>query len=665
MALTSTRAAGLILAGLACGCSDALLQPQQQDEQGLDDRLAIRGRVCTALPDATLFPVKVMFLIDKSGSMCVLDPPGSQATAGFCQTYGTAPPGVTQPGRVRALKELMRQFLPLKNVLVSLVPWETSVRGDFPSTPPWFVAGSRIAQPDPTNATQVISPRIDALQNDLGKGTDCQGAFATAYARIEQDVLDTPPPLRARTRYVVVLLTDGVPFPWCAANDNLPVYATPKNPFGIWPDSPGAGCPGTGCYCNATQPTNCPCDPATGTDCQGNTCIPGFVGGTDRNQDYQILDTVDRLVELKRKYNLGDLRVHTLLLFNLGAAIQCGAICARDLFNGLQPDDAHAVAEYFLRQIAEVHGGGTYQEFYDAASISFAQLDYTSLASRFVMKTLLAENVNALPVEDGVAVDSDGDGLADDLDNTFTAGTSRFIPDSDADGYSDGFEYLRRARGFVAGNDPDPRGCRPIAGQPPPLYSCADTDGDGLSETAERYLGAMPTVVDSDADGLPDGVEVKAGLDPTSRNDNLADWDADAVPDLAEVLGHTAPLFRDPAGRGRDAYRYEVTAVPQQDGSVCYDFLTSNVRLLTPDTATSAQKGFNLVTLVFGEAPESNVARDYGAWKAACVWAQFAAPSVRVPLDPEFPVQLRNADFVPLDVFGRANLRTLCKGVPP
>ena len=70
---------------LLAGCTDALLQPVAVEETALDDRLSIRGKVCTGTPSPANFPVKVVFLVDKSGSMCVSDGPGSQDDNGFCQ----------------------------------------------------------------------------------------------------------------------------------------------------------------------------------------------------------------------------------------------------------------------------------------------------------------------------------------------------------------------------------------------------------------------------------------------------------------------------------------------------------------------------------------------------------------------------------------------------
>src|SRR6516164_6944895 len=94
----------LLAAAFAGACSDALVQPLGDSLSNANDRLTIKGRVCTSAPDPNGFPVKVVFIVDQSGSMCVSDPPGSQQGSAFCERtdiQAIVPPGVTTPARVR------------------------------------------------------------------------------------------------------------------------------------------------------------------------------------------------------------------------------------------------------------------------------------------------------------------------------------------------------------------------------------------------------------------------------------------------------------------------------------------------------------------------------------------------------------------------------------
>jgi hypothetical protein len=187
-----------------CSCTDALVQPFSAGVLNADDRLTLRGRVCSPPADPSGFPVKVVFIVDQSGSMCVSDPPGSQEGNGFCDRadiQAIIPPGVTQPARVRALTQLVQQLAGQPNVTVSVVPFETNVKNTWPPTS----SGQRFARP---NAD--LYAYIRNLQNQLGKGTDYQGVLSYVYSLISSDIgaVATLDPARLpRTRYVVVFLT--------------------------------------------------------------------------------------------------------------------------------------------------------------------------------------------------------------------------------------------------------------------------------------------------------------------------------------------------------------------------------------------------------------------------------------------------------------------------
>src|SRR5512139_3065361 len=112
-------AAGLLAASVVA-CTDTLVEPLVQDQTLQDDRLTLKGHVCTAPANPSGFPVKVVLVIDESGSMCVSDPPGSQEGSGFCEQVAVVvPPGVTEPARVRALRKLVSQFRDQPNVQIS------------------------------------------------------------------------------------------------------------------------------------------------------------------------------------------------------------------------------------------------------------------------------------------------------------------------------------------------------------------------------------------------------------------------------------------------------------------------------------------------------------------------------------------------------------------
>lgn len=651
----------LLHATLVLACSDAFIEKKGKDEINVDDRLTISGRVCTERPDRNGFPVKVVFVVDQSGSMCISDPPGAQESSGFCQMAAATVnvTGQLVPARVRALERLLDGFSGQRNVQVALVPFETTVPQSLVVPPTGFV------RPDDA----MLRNTVRGMQSRLGKGTDYQGALAYAYGRIADDInrtLRTAPNLLPRTRYVVVFLTDGVPYPKCAANDNLTQYADDLNPDLTWADSFGAGD-----FCNLI-------DPMDRMDVFGMDNIPSFAGGTDRNQNYQLFAYVDQLMELRDQYNIGDVRLHTVLLFNEEAVRACGPIC-QDVYGQYVrwpgpvpiadgPSAAKRIASWTLQQLAS-RGNGVYQEFNNfsgIAQLNLGALDYSSLFSRNVMKTLFVQPLSSEPGELDRVVDSDGDGQPDEIDNDFTANTSAFDPDSDGDGFTDKFEIDRSGDGFKA-DARDGRGCDPTN---PATRNCRprDAEGDGLSDFAERYLNtwlADNNLIDADGDGIPNGIEVRYGLNPVVPQKDL-DTDGDTVPDVEEIRLGSHPTRRDREFREKNGLQYSFKSQIQTDDSICYDFSVSNLQLVTPPLrAGFSRQGFNLFKVWFGEAPEAGVASDYGTWRAACAWAQYDPPSVRIPSGPETAPLTNMNFFAPAQMINEVDFDTRCVGISP
>jgi hypothetical protein len=70
----------------------------------------------------------------------------------------------------------------------------------------------------------------------------------------------------------------------------------------------------------------------------------------------------------------------------------------------------------------------------------------------------------------------------------------------------------------------------------------ADPDGDGLGNLEEFLAGSNPMNPDTDGGGVPDGWEVKYGLDPTNPDDDAFDMDNDGWDNLKEWQVGTNPL---------------------------------------------------------------------------------------------------------------------------
>lgn len=114
--------------------------------------------------------------------------------------------------------------------------------------------------------------------------------------------------------------------------------------------------------------------------------------------------------------------------------------------------------------------------------------------------------------------DIDGDGLANEDEDLI--GTDRFLADTDGDGAGDGADICPAVSDpEQTDTDGDGRG-----------DACdEDSDGDGLSDSAENRAGSNPFVVDTDGDGLGDGAEVNRGSSPVNP-----DTDGDGVGDARD-----------------------------------------------------------------------------------------------------------------------------------
>jgi hypothetical protein len=177
----------------------------------------------------------------------------------------------------------------------------------------------------------------------------------------------------------------------------------------------------------------------------------------------------------------------------------------------------------------------------------------------------------------GVTLDSDGDGLPDEVEAAgwrtragTTFRTDPHDPDSDHDGLSDGEEagppwtegedqaYAGRSDPTSVDSDadglPDPvevgdlgSSVRTVAyAVSDPLDG--DTDQDEIGDGDEYLLDMDPSAPDTDEDGLLDLEELDFGSDPT-----LANADGDSYPDTEEAERSSSPLAYDLDGSERAA----------------------------------------------------------------------------------------------------------------
>lgn len=536
---------GLVLLALASlvwwsGCSDAPLY-RGSEVAFQNDRLALTGRFCTVDPAEQSFPVKVLFLVDRSSEVAGLDPDFNYASA---------------------VDQVVQRFLSARGGRYSFGVIGYGGRTALLSGGVDNEAFTRQAQ-QLQNAVQLLrlpSPCENGMA--LGRCRDMNAALSLAASLISGDAVTLPKGEVARTRYVVIHFAAGAPSPRikrCACGDPV------RDPMCMNPPM------------------------ITDQDCEL----------------LQYQKQLSALTAQVREAGASDLRYHTFylrdpataqltpndeaiaLLQRLSAA-GAGAFACRTagalpdcdkLFPAPRSAAADAQHKSCTRQAQQCPAGVT----------SFLGFSLDSNQRPFLVKKLVVTNLNAVARGDGPHVDSDGDGLADDEERLL--GTRPDNADSDGDGLGDLVE-LRLALDPLKA-DPRPSACATVdfpadlSLQPMP-----DSDGDLLNDCEERLLGTDATLADSDGDSLPDGLELRAGTNYLLSDYLLPPYDHDGIANGEEVRQHTQPRADD----GRDALGRAYFYNEQDEGVRALPFttqprVTTGVAILDVSAGSTAGAG--------------------------------------------------------------------------
>ncbi len=168
----------MIVSFLSCTDAELCRFPcAGQEAPPPDDAITVDGQFCTLDPTAVVYPYKVLFVIDVSGSNTESDP---------------------NDDRARAVRDVIDAYIENRSVSFGAITFNTQAEAQTPG----FTRNFELLVPDV----------VDAMRNKA-EGTNYIDTLNLVYEFIEQDILATAEGQRARTRYDVQWLSDGIPDP--------------------------------------------------------------------------------------------------------------------------------------------------------------------------------------------------------------------------------------------------------------------------------------------------------------------------------------------------------------------------------------------------------------------------------------------------------------------
>ncbi len=163
----------------------------------------------------------------------------------------------------------------------------------------------------------------------------------------------------------------------------------------------------------------------------------------------------------------------------------------------------------------------------------------------------VSDYYDAFPLNPYESVDSDGDGIGNNVDSdddndgvldpedAFPLDPSESL-DSDGDGVGDNSDAFPNDANESTDTDGDGVGDNSDA-FPNDASETTDTDADGVGDNSDAFPNNSEYTKDTDSDGMPDAWELRYGLDPNDPSDASSDRDNDGYTALEEFINGTIP----------------------------------------------------------------------------------------------------------------------------
>jgi hypothetical protein len=159
------------------GCTDVDIYRLSEPPPLPEDKITLEGTYCASDPESLIFPVKILFIMDDSGSMTESDPSFR---------------------RLAAARELVSVLLPEPEIYFGVER--------FQDGEPFLLTTDPIF----TRDEQKLNWALADAQHQPAGWTPYIGALSTAITAIKSD-MNEDPIMAGRTRYIVLFLSDGEP----------------------------------------------------------------------------------------------------------------------------------------------------------------------------------------------------------------------------------------------------------------------------------------------------------------------------------------------------------------------------------------------------------------------------------------------------------------------
>lgn len=594
----------LICASLLSFCTSDLKEFQGEVDKGAI--LNIEGDFCADKPSDIELPVKILFVVDKSGSLwggpsqplLGTDPDYCLDSNGVAHDWvldaPSCPPdsggGIMRRTNLRqeAVRQVWERYYLNEAYHFGLVQFGD---GATPEVDGDWVQGDDFEPYIP----RIISNEFSGIQTNIYEG------LRQARTIIRHDILQTPENLRDTLRYVVILFTDGVPDDGTGSYDpddlNAPDIINKESIVGMAETITNLETLGAGDVTvntaflrrdtmnltfvnNATDLLDEIASVGNGIPAIYNpdTPNPGEFGEVSfLNYD---------LTSFIRTFT-----VKSFVAYNKSSLVDTrGSVLADSDADGLSDADDNRVIGYASSFLGNSDLGILPDPSEEALGFDINNpvddslyVDSDGDSCPDILERRTGSNTLAVDCDITTFADTDADTCPDELEDaieaTFatvrealeenygitlpdaTTGDDCLLPndtntpslfDTDLDGCPDALETAFFPP-VVVGTPPeeDPSNCN--------IRMFLDTDNDGCSDAIETSIGlnqlngsdCSPSILrDSDGDGIGDGVEVSVGKDPLNPIDNECvtskdrDTDSDGLKDCEEdLVGSLATLF--------------------------------------------------------------------------------------------------------------------------